>query len=81
MGEIDIIASRASQLIFMEVKARKDINAQEVLTTMQQSRIGDASKLFLQKNKKYSGFNYRFDLLIFNSPLAFRHIKNSWNIR
>jgi putative endonuclease len=78
-GEIDIIARRASQLVFLEVKARKDIRAQEVLTSVQQNRISDASKIFLQKNMKYSGLNYRFDLIIFNSPLAFRHIKNSWN--
>ena len=78
LGEIDIIAKRGNNIIFIEVKARKDKTNQEVLTTAQQKRISDAANIFIQKNQNYSKFNYRFDLIIFNSPLSFRHIKNSW---
>ncbi len=77
-GEIDIVASKGANLIFIEVKARRNISHKEVLTTNQQKRIFDAAKIFVQKNKKYSGLNFRFDLIIFNSALSLEHIKNSW---
>jgi putative endonuclease len=79
LGEVDIIAKKGNNIIFFEVKARKDKNDKEVLTSNQQRRISDAAKLFIQKNKSYYNFSYRFDLIIFNSPLAFNHIKNSWS--
>ncbi len=77
-GEIDIIARRGRQIVFFEVKARKDKENTEVLSYNQQKRICDAAKIFLQKNKQYSGFNFRFDLIIYNPPLRLKHIKNAW---
>lgn len=78
LGEIDIIAKRGCNIIFIEVKARKDKTVTEVLTYNQQKRISDAARLFIQKNPRYSEMNLRFDLIIFNSSLTLNHIKNSW---
>ncbi len=79
LGEIDIIACRGNMLVFVEVKARKT-DVSEVLSANQQRRIGDAAKLFLQKNSRFEGHNCRFDLIIFKPPLSIKHIKNSWVI-
>jgi len=78
MGEIDIIARRGSYIIFFEVKARHDRSVSEFVTTNQQKRICSAANIFILKNSRYSSFNFRFDLIIFNPPISFSHIKNSW---
>ncbi len=78
-GEIDIICKRAENIVFVEVKARKNNDNQEVLTSKQMKRIFDASRYFLTKNNKFSDYNSRFDLIIFNSPLSIKHIKNAWS--
>jgi len=52
LGEIDIIAKRSAEVKFIEVKARRDKQQTEVLTSFQQKRIGDAAKLFLQKKRR-----------------------------
>ncbi len=79
-GEIDIIAKRGRKIVFIEVKARRDRSVSEVVTSSQMSRMGNAAKLFIGKNKNYSEYDCRFDLIIFNSPLAFKHIKNCWEV-
>ncbi|MDX1949657.1 MAG: YraN family protein, partial [Rickettsiales bacterium] len=66
-------------LVFIEVKARKNQSENEVITSNQMKRISDASRYFLTKNNKYSEYNLRFDLIIFNSAISFKHIKNAWN--
>jgi putative endonuclease len=77
-GEIDLVAKCGRNIVFLEVKARKNKDNNEVLTLHQQKRISDAAKIFLQRNKAYSNLNCRFDLIIFNSGLSLKHIKNSW---
>lgn len=77
-GEIDIIASKGSTLVFIEVKARKNKGDNEVLTTSQQKRISDAAKYYISRMYNKNFFDYRFDLIIFHSVLSFKHIKNAW---
>ena len=80
LGEVDIIASKASHIIFVEVKARKEKTQKEVLTNAQQKRIADAAIIYMSKNPQYSNHNIRFDLIIFHSPITLNHIKNAWEI-
>lgn len=78
LGEIDIIAKKGDNLIFIEVKARR-AGDDEVLSTKQMNRIINASKQYLSKNNQYNSYFVRFDLIIFKSILAFNHIKNAWS--
>ncbi len=78
-GEIDIIAKRNKQIIFVEVKKRKtfDLAAQSVFY-LQRKRIEKSAEVFISKNPKYQNFDFRFDVIVFNKFYGFRYIKNAW---
>lgn len=81
LGEIDLIFIKKDNLVIVEVKARKNKNIEigEVVSYKQCCRILNATKLFLNKNKKYSNLNIRIDIVLVNSILKIEHIKNVWN--
>jgi putative endonuclease len=77
-GEVDIIANRGKNLVFIEVKARKSRNdIYDVLSCRQQMRIARAANVFLAKHKKFATNNIRFDLILI-APKFFKHIENAW---
>ena len=66
-GEIDIIAKKGRTLVFIEVKARKNLNNfEEVLTQRQINRIKKAGEYFLSKNPKFRDYQIRFDFVFVN---------------
>lgn len=76
-GEIDIIATKSSEIIFFEVKARKlKINIEEVLRSKQIQRIKWAANYFIAKNPKFKKYNVRFDFIEFKNLFSFKHHKN-----
>ncbi len=79
MGEIDIIARRKSDLVFVEVKARKDfatgINA---ITPAQRRRISKAAAFWIANDKSANNLNCRFDIILVRPYLSVRHIKNAF---
>ena len=80
LGEIDLIFLKNNNLVIVEVKARKNKNIEigEVVSYKQCQRILNATKLFLNKNKKYSNLNIRIDIILINSMFKIKHIKNVW---
>ena len=65
-GEIDIIASREKDLIFVEVKARAKTtygNANEVISNAKQIKIMKTAMQYLQKNVEKQSFYSRFDVI------------------
>ncbi|WP_341753935.1 YraN family protein [Candidatus Tisiphia endosymbiont of Dioctria rufipes] len=64
VGEIDIIALRGKQLVFIEVKARRSDVDDRILSTHQQARIKRSASVFLSSNPKYQNYQVRFDLII-----------------
>lgn len=79
LGEIDIVAKKGRTIIFIEVKARKNKNAIfEVLTKHQQERIVRSANYFMASNRKYNGYNARFDLVMVAPAFYIKHIKNAW---
>lgn len=78
-GEIDIIAQKGRLIIFIEVKARKNKRGIfEVLSKSQQQRIIRSSELFMAQNRKFTGYDMRFDLIVITPGLFIKHIKNAW---
>lgn len=78
VGEIDLIARRGEQLVFIEVKARKNGIHEGIVSQEQQMRIKRAAELFLSQNIQYKNYNIRFDLVVISPhhwPLI---IKNAW---
>lgn len=76
-GEIDIIATKSSEIIFFEIKARKlKINIEEVLRSKQILRLKWASNYFISKNPKFQKYNVRFDFIEFKSLFSFKHHQN-----
>lgn len=78
VGEIDLVVVRGKQLVFVEVKARKNGIYEGIVSNTQQTRIRRAAEWFLAKNPNYQGYDVRFDLVVvtpWSWPLI---IKNAW---
>lgn len=78
VGEIDLIAIKGRQLVFIEVKARNYAIDSDIVSTKQQQRIRRSAELFLSQNARYQNYNVRFDLVFirpYKLPLI---IKNAW---
>lgn len=78
LGEIDIICQKDEQIIFIEVKSRKD-QAQflDVITAKQKNRIIRSSQIFLKK-RKLINIAIRYDVVLIKFPFYIRHIKNAF---
>jgi len=79
-GEIDIIGSKADNLIAFEVKTRnfKNEKIEEAFNQYQFYRISNALKFFLNKNEYYSKFTLRIDAILIYNKFKIKHIKNVW---
>ena len=78
VGEIDIIATRSRQLVFIEVKARKKGLDEYTISQNQQHRITRSAELFISKNPRYAGYDVRFDLVVIEPYRLPTIIKNAW---
>lgn len=76
-GEIDLIAKRGKQIVFIEVKARTSDFDNKLISYNQQQRIKNAAKAFLFYNN-YSNFDIRFDLVVVRPFQIPEIIKNAW---
>ena len=78
MGEIDLITLRGRTIVFVEVKARMKEIDEILCMPHQQQRIRNAAVLFLQKHRKYYGYNIRFDLCVVRPYRWPQIIENVW---
>lgn len=77
-GEIDLIAKKNNQLVFIEIKARKDTSLMDFIGKRQQLRINKAAEYFLIRYPKYQIYQIRFDAIIMNKFFWPKHFKNYW---
>lgn len=77
-GEIDIICQRGKQLVFIEVKARKDKIDDILCASSQQNKIRKAAEIYIASNPKYRGFDLRFDFVIIRPWRWPEIIENAW---
>jgi len=65
VGEIDIIAQKAGVLVFIEVKARRDLaTAADAITNKQRHRIVRAAMAFVQTRAELASLDQRFDAML-----------------
>ncbi len=64
-GEIDIVARRRNLLVFVEVKARANLDdAAWSVTPQQQQRIVAAAQAWLMAHPEHADFDMRFDAIL-----------------
>lgn len=79
VGEIDVIAKRGKEIVFIEVKHRQSlIAAKEAVHTNNQMRVRRTAELYLQKHPRYTGHDMRFDVLVFAPRRWPQHIQNAF---
>lgn len=77
-GEVDIVASKAGILVFVEVKARASHEAGIAAVTPQaRQRIGVAAEQFIRHRRLHPVPTCRYDLITVRN-LTPRHHKNAW---
>jgi putative endonuclease len=75
VGEIDIVARRGNDLIFVEVKARERLDdAAESITERQKRRIIAAAEAWLATHPQDVSQNIRFDVILVAPRRWPRHI-------
>lgn len=79
VGEIDIVACRASTVAFVEVKLRPTIGeAAEAIGRRQTMRIRRAAEAFLVANPKCANMHARFDVMLIAPWRWPDHIASAW---
>jgi putative endonuclease len=79
-GEIDIIARRRRELVFVEVKARERFDdAVEAVTERSKRRIVAAAELWLARNPGDAQCAIRFDVILVAPGKIPRHIANAFD--
>jgi len=74
-GEIDIVARRRNTVIFVEVKARANLDdAAYAVTPRQQARIIAAAQLWLMAHSEHEGYDLRFDAMLIAPRSLPRHV-------
>jgi Holliday junction resolvase-like predicted endonuclease len=44
-------------------------------------RVESAARFFIASHQQFSGFDMRFDVVVFAPPFSFRHLDNAWRAR
>jgi putative endonuclease len=74
-GEIDLVARQRNLLVFIEVKARANLDdAAYAVTPRQQRRIIDAAQAWLMAHPEHAEFDLRFDAVLIAPRRLPRHL-------
>lgn len=82
-GEIDLIATKESLLVFVEVKMRTQsyFDLGDVITAGKQKKIIMTAKDYLARSKYHHSFSYRFDVALvqgINKKIELTYIPNAF---
>ena len=84
-GEIDLIAQKAKQIVFVEVKIRaRREDALYAITPRNRRRVEQAALDFIAHNPSFSDYEMRFDVIAFsrekNGGIWAEHLDNAWEV-
>ena len=78
-GEIDLIMKSGRRIVFVEVKTRVDLDmGLASVTPFKAQRMFDAARLWIGRNARDLGADYRFDILVVSAYHWPRHIENAF---
>jgi len=78
-GEIDLIMKSGRRIVFVEVKTRAEIDlGLASITPLKAQRMFDAARLWIGRNARDLGADYRFDILVVSAYHWPRHIENAF---
>lgn len=79
-GEIDIVARRRRDLVFVEVKARDNFDdAAEAVTERTRQRIVAAAEMWLAHRPRDAQCTIRFDVILMAPGKMPRHVMNAFD--
>jgi putative endonuclease len=79
VGEIDLIARKNATLVFIEVKARRELDPRFLLVGPRQiDRLKRASMNYLARHGSLAGYSTRFDMVVVTHFIYVRHVKNAF---
>ncbi|MBS7696375.1 MULTISPECIES: YraN family protein [unclassified Chelatococcus] len=74
-GEIDLVAKRGRTIVFVEVKARRELDdARVAITSDKRRRLGRAARHWLSHNPWAAGMTLRFDAVFVAPRRLPRHL-------
>lgn len=78
-GEIDLIFQKGDLIVFVEVKARKNLEHQELITSKQQRRLFNTVLLFMSEIQMSQELALRFDVYISTPGMKPQVIENAFD--
>lgn len=80
LGEIDLVVKRGKLIVFVEVKARGDLDsAAESLLARQRRRITGAAEAWLATHPEHCSYDLRFDAVLIAPRRLPRHIEAAFD--
>lgn len=77
-GEIDLVARKGDCLVFVEVKARRGLDAAVfAVTPKSRRRIEAAARAFLSRHQRFANHGVRYDILAI-AGWRHRHVRDAW---
>lgn len=81
LGEIDLIVRRGKTVVFVEVKQRNSAALYgQALEAVNQKRIARAAGWFQSRHPRYTGFDFRFDVIFLAPGCWPSHLSNAFLI-
>lgn len=81
VGEIDLVARRGRRIVFVEVKARENVDdAAAAVTPRQQARIVRAAEHWLARNVRDADLDISFDVVLVSPKSWPRHIASAFRV-
>ena len=79
VGEIDLVVKRGRLIVFVEVKARKDLDqAAESVLVRQRRRIVAAAEAWLAAHPEHAGYDMRFDAVLVSPGRMPQHVDSAF---
>lgn len=78
-GELDIVAQDKEYLVFIEVKARHNMQQHDIVPRSKIVKICKAADFYMVKNNLAQDIAIRFDYIAVEGDKIVNHIKNAWD--